>query len=296
MTCNDLSASTTRWGARLSHRTARGAAGDGAVPQFSRRAVLRGGMFATGGAAGSWLGARAWGWTRPDRLPINGGYAPTEDNSRLIKRGQVTSTFFVQTTHPVVALTFDDGPGPNWTPMVLDQLDEVEASATFFMVGEHLRANSRLVANRMERHEIGNHTWTHADLAEMDVNGALSQLTKTADEIRTVFGRDPTIMRPPWAHLGGSTVLAASKLSYDIVVWSRQMSPSRYANDTAGQVAAIVKNARPGDIILAHDVGDPRRLAGLKGVADIVRGLRDRGIEPVTVSRLLGVATPVTSI
>jgi peptidoglycan/xylan/chitin deacetylase (PgdA/CDA1 family) len=266
------------------------------VPHFSRRAVLRGGLFAAGGAAGSWLGERAWGWTRPHRLPINGGYAPTEDDNRLINRGQVTSTFFVQTTRPMVALTFDDGPAPNWTPMVLDQLDEVQASATFFMVGEHLQANAHLVVDRMERHEIGNHTWTHADLAQMDVAGALTQLTRTADEIRAVFGRDPTVMRPPWGHLAGSTVLAASKLNYDIVVWSREMSPDRYANDTAGQVAAIVENARPGDIILAHDVGDPHRLAGLKGVADIVRGLRDRGIEPVTVSRLLGMATPVSSV
>jgi peptidoglycan/xylan/chitin deacetylase (PgdA/CDA1 family) len=265
------------------------------MPHFSRRAVLRGGVVAAGGAAGTLLGEAAWGWTRPVRLPVNRGYTGMEDNSRLINRGQVMSTFFVRTSQKSVALTFDDGPGPNWTPMVLDQLDEVQASATFFMVGEHLRANAHLVADRMERHEIGNHTWTHADLAEMDVDGALAQLTRTADEIRSVFGRDPTVMRPPWARLTGSTVAAVSKLNYDIVVWNRAVSPSVYPNDTAGQVAALVETARPGDIILAHDVGPTQRLAGLKGIADIVRGLRERGIEPVTVSRLLGMAEPAPS-
>jgi peptidoglycan/xylan/chitin deacetylase (PgdA/CDA1 family) len=253
-------------------------------------------MLAAGGAAGTLLGQRAWSASQPRRLPIDGGYAPTEDDSRLINRGQVTTSFFVPTTQPMVALTFDDGPAKNWTPLVLDQLDEVNASATFFLVGEHLRANARIVADRMERHEIGNHTWTHADLAELDVNGALTQLARTADEIRTVFGRDTTLMRPPWAHLGGSTVLAASRMNYNIILWSLQMSSDRYAKNTSGQVAAIVSGARPGDIILAHDVGDPRRLAGLRGVADIVRGLRGRGIEPVTVSRLLGVTAPATSV
>jgi peptidoglycan/xylan/chitin deacetylase (PgdA/CDA1 family) len=217
------------------------------MPHFSRRAVLRGGVVAAGGAAGTLLGERAWGWTRPAAVPVDRGYTGMEYESRLINRGQVSTAFFVRTTRPSVALTFDDGPAQNWTPMVLDQLDEVQASATFFMVGAHLQANAHLVAERMDRHEIGNHTWTHADLAEMDAE------------------------------------------------WNRAVSPSVYPNDTAGQVAAIVKNARPGDIILAHDVGDAQRLVGLKGVADIVRGLRDRGIEPVTVSRLLAMAEPASS-
>jgi peptidoglycan/xylan/chitin deacetylase (PgdA/CDA1 family) len=266
------------------------------VSRLNRRAILRGGLVAIGGAAALVAAEDVRRELEPDRLPINGGYAPTEDHNNLITRGQVTSTFFVQTSEPVVALTFDDGPLPDWTPLVLDQLDEVSASATFFMVGQHLRANAHLVAHRMDRHEIGNHTWTHADLAEQDVDHALVQLTRTADEIRTVFGRAATIMRPPWGHLAGSTVLAASKLDYDIIVWSQQMHPDTYVNDTAGQVADIVQRSRSGDIILAHDVGDPRRLAGLRGISDIVRGLRTKGLEPVTVSHLLSVATAASRV
>lgn len=261
------------------------------MSRMDRRAILRGGLLAVGGAAALVVGEDVRREMAPDRLPIDGGYAPTEDHGNLITRGQVTSTFFVNTSEPVVALTFDDGPQPDWTPFVLDQLDEVSAPATFFMIGRQLRANASLVADRMDAHEIGNHTWTHVDLAEQNVDDALAQLTRTADEIRLVFGRDTAIMRPPWGHLAGSTVLAASKLNYDIIVWSQEMHPDTYANDTAGQVADIVGRARPGDIILAHDVGDPHRLAGLRGVGDIVRGLRAKGLEPVTVSHLLSLAT-----
>jgi peptidoglycan/xylan/chitin deacetylase (PgdA/CDA1 family) len=96
--------------------------------------------------------------------------------------------------------------------------------------------------------------------------------------------------------MAGSTVLAASRLNYDIIVWTKDMSSKTYANDTAGQVADIVNRARPGEIIVAHDVGDPRRLAGLRGIGDIVRGLRARGLEPVTVSQLLAAATPTSRL
>jgi peptidoglycan/xylan/chitin deacetylase (PgdA/CDA1 family) len=249
-------------------------------------------MLALGGAAALVAGDDIRRAIAPDRLPIDGGYAPTEDHRNLITRGQVTSTFFVAPSEPVVALTFDDGPQPDWTPLVLDQLEEVSAPATFFMIGRHLRANAGLVADRMDAHEIGNHTWTHADLAEQDVDGALAELTRTAEEIQEVFGRETAIMRPPWGHMAGSTVLAASKLNYDIIVWSQEMHPDTYANDTDGQVADVVARARAGDIILAHDVGDPHRLAGLRGIGDIVRGLRAKGLEPVTVSHLLSLATP----
>ena len=248
---------------------------------------MRGGLFAAGGAGAALVGVRVPGMVGPHRLPIDGGYAPTEDRGSLIKHGQVRTTFFVPTAEPVVALTFDDGPAPNWTPMVLDQLDEVDAPATFFMIGEHLQANAHLVADRMGRHEIGNHTWTHPDLAQHNVDDILAELTRSHAEIVATFGRAPTIMRPPYGHMGGSTLLAASTMGYDVVLWSEEMHPDQYLTNTQAQVDDIVAKAQPGAIILAHDVGDPHRLGGLKGIADIVRGLRARGFELKTVSDMM---------
>jgi len=252
---------------------------------------MRGGLMAAGGAGAAWLAPRVPRTWQPHRLPIDGGYAPTEDHGSMITHGQVNTTFFVPTQEPVIALTFDDGPAPHWTPMVLDQLDAVDAPATFFMIGEHLRANRSLVADRMARHEVGNHTWTHPDLAQQDVKGVLGELTRTHELISDVFGRPPTLMRPPWGHMGGSTLLAAANLGYNVILWSQEMHPGVFGSHTAGQVDDIVHNAKPGAIVLVHDVGDPSRLGGLKGIADIVRGLRDRGFRLVTVSDLVGAST-----
>ena len=260
------------------------------MSEINRRSLLRGGLFAAGGAGAAWAAVRVPHLWEPHRLPISGGYAPTEDHGNMITHGQVNTTFFVPTDEMVIALTFDDGPEPDWTPLVLDQLDAVDAPATFFMVGEHLRRNRHLVADRMARHEIGNHTWTHPDLAQQDVAGVLAQLGRTHDQIGEVFEREPTLMRPPYGHIGGSTLLAAANMGYDVVLWSQEMHPETFHDDTAAQVDDIVRHARPGGIVLIHDVGDPARLGGLRGIADIVHGLRGRGFRLVTVSELAGMA------
>jgi peptidoglycan/xylan/chitin deacetylase (PgdA/CDA1 family) len=204
----------------------------------------------------------------------------------------VETVWHAEVDSPLVALTFDDGPQPQWTPMVLDELDRVDAPATFFMIGEHLRANRGLVAGRLDRHEVGNHTWSHPDLAELDHRQVHDQLRRAEDEIVAATGTRPRVMRPPWGHLGGSTLLAANAMRYDVILWSQQMSPRTYGRDTAAQVANLVQGVRPGSIILAHDVGDPARLPGLRGVGDLVTGLRAAGLRLVTVSELMAARRP----
>lgn len=255
-----------------------------------RRSLLRGGLIAAGGAAATAVGMNAHRWLGPDRLPIGGGYAATADMPDWLRGGQVSTIWYVPTDERVVALTFDDGPAPRWTPMVLDLLDDVAAPATFFMVGRNLRAYRSLVAGRLDRHDVGNHTWTHADLAELDPDGVRAQITRTHGEIVDAIGREPSLLRPPWGHIAGSTLLAANALRYRLVLWSQEMQPALFAHDGAGQADDIARNARPGGIILAHDVGAANRLAGLRHVADIVTGLRARGFRLVTVSEMVALA------
>ena len=162
------------------------------------------------------------------------------------------------------------------------------------MVGDQLRRHRAVVRGRLDQHEVGNHTWTHADLARLDAKSVRSQLTRTHDQITDVVGRAPVLLRPPWGHLGGSTLLAADDLGYNVVLWSQQMQPARFAANVAAQVADIVDNARPGTIVLAHDVGDPNRLPGLQHLGDIVTGLRARGFRLVTVSQLLALRRSAT--
>ncbi|MEU8235011.1 polysaccharide deacetylase family protein [Actinoplanes sp. NPDC048967] len=265
----------------------------------SRRAVLRGGLLAVAGAGMGALGAgeipRWCGWDRP---PLGGGYAAAADTPAAARHADVTVRYYAETAEPVVALTFDDGPGPRWTPMVLDTLEAAGVPATFFMVGRNLREHAGLVRGRLDSHEVGNHSWSHDDLATLDLAGVTAELTRTHEVIHEVTGRAPTLMRPPYGHLGGSTLLAADSLGYDIVLWSQQMRERAFADDPDAQVRAIVDGVRPGDIVLAHDVGADRRLVALRRLGAMIEGLRARGFRFATVSELVATAagSPTTPL
>ncbi|MFC4106005.1 polysaccharide deacetylase family protein [Micromonospora zhanjiangensis] len=252
----------------------------------ARRRLLGGALVAAGGAVVGGAATALWPLLGPDRLPISGGYAPAGVARTWSPRGQVQVHWHVPTDEPLVALTFDDGPGP-WTPMVLDALDRADAPATFFMVGERLTRAPELVRGRLDRHEVGNHTWAHRDLAQLDEAGVRDQLTRTHDAIHRLLGRSPTLMRPPWGHLGGSTLTVVDELGYDVVMWSQQMRETMFQADPPAQVRDIVDNAKPGTIVLAHDVGGPDRLVALRQIGAFIDGFRARGLKPVTVSELL---------
>ncbi|HWS34948.1 MAG TPA: polysaccharide deacetylase family protein [Actinoplanes sp.] len=265
---------------------------------MNRRAAVRAALFTAGGVA---LGAtgvagvpKLLGWDRP---PVSGGYAAAADAPETLKAANLNVRYFVETAEPVVAFSFDDGPAPNWTPMVLDALDAAGVPATFFMVGGNLDKHADLVRDRMGRHEIGNHSWSHDDLATLDRAGVEDELGRTHDTIKRVFGRETTLLRPPYGHLGGSTVLAADRFGYDIVLWSHLMRERHFESDPAGQVRDIVDTVRPGSIILAHDVGKPHRLVALRGLAAMFAGLKARGFRFATVSELVALekrsVTPV---
>ncbi|MEU4241001.1 polysaccharide deacetylase family protein [Actinoplanes sp. NPDC026619] len=268
----------------------------GSMGRISRRGLFRGAGLAVVGAAVGAVGAsevpRWCGWDHP---PLSGGYAAAADNQGAVGRSSVNVRYFVETSRPLVALTFDDGPAPRYTPLFLDALEDVGVKATFFMVGRNVRDHADLVKDRLDGHEIGNHSWAHRDLATMDLASIQDDLRRTHAMIQNKLGRTPTIMRPPFGHLGGSTVLAADSMGYDLVLWDRQMHERQFVDDSAGQARDLVETARAGSIVLAHDVGDKRRLVALGALQDLVAGLKARGFEFVTVSELIAdAATGIT--
>src|SRR5690349_11873523 len=128
--------------------------------RISRRGMLRGvGLAAVGAAAGA-VGVsevpRLFGWDHP---PLSGGYASAADNLGAVATSSVHVRYFVETSRPFVALTFDDGPAPDYTPRFLDALDEAAIPATFFLVGANVRDHSALIRDRLGGHEVGNHSW-----------------------------------------------------------------------------------------------------------------------------------------
>ncbi|WP_244454108.1 polysaccharide deacetylase family protein [Micromonospora echinofusca] len=266
----------------------------GAVRWPGRRALLRrAALLTAGAAAGAVTFAETTRFT-DRRLPLGGGPASgtTGVGDQPPGDGGLRVVWRARTDRRQIALTFDDGPAPQWTPMVLDTLDRYRVPATFFLVGARVRAAAGLLRGRLDRHEVGNHTWAHHDLARMDADEIHRDLTRTHAVIAEVTGREPRLLRPPWGHLGGGTLHAAARLRYDVVLWSLQMRETAYPGDPAGHARHIVAGVRPGTILLAHDTGAATRLVALHGLPAIIDGLRGRGFEFVTVSALLAGESP----
>lgn len=199
---------------------------------------------------------------------------------------QVGVVWAVDTTAKKIALTFDDGPKPQWTPLALDVLADAKVPATFFMVGKHLRDHAEVIKGRMGPHEIGNHTWRHDDLSALGFEDARRTIERTHQIIEKVTGRTPTLLRPPWGKLGGTTLRVAAELDYDIILWSLLIQDRRLAHRPDELVRRTIQHAAPGMIVLGHDVGAPSRHVAMLQLPHIIRGLRDRGFDFVTVSEL----------
>ena len=262
-----------------------------------RRSVLRaltaGGALAGAGALGT-MGGVAAGGALDDAdampgTPVSALGVPTAGPWRP-SPAHVDVSWAVDTSQRLVALTFDDGPMPDWTPMVHDILDEARVPATFFMVGKRAVANARLIHGRMDRHAVGNHTWAHSDLSRMTHPQAQRAIHRAHTAITAVTGKEPRLLRPPLGNVGGTTLSAAGQLGYEIILWSLKMREAFLAHPPGRLVDYIVDSCEPGTILLAHDTGHRDRLVGIRGLPAMIKGLRARGFEFVTVPDLLAAA------
>jgi peptidoglycan/xylan/chitin deacetylase (PgdA/CDA1 family) len=183
-----------------------------------------------------------------------------------------------------VALTFDDGPHPDGTPLVLDALEGVQA--TFFLVGEQVERRPELAARiAAEGHAIGVHCFRHRNLLRLGPRAVRSDLERAAAAIADATGREPMLYRPPYGILNRAAVEEARRRGWRILLWSRQ------ANDWSGRATAqsiadrITENVEPGDVLLLHDAdfysaaGSWERTAA--ALPQILARLRARGLEPV---------------
>jgi peptidoglycan/xylan/chitin deacetylase (PgdA/CDA1 family) len=184
-----------------------------------------------------------------------------------------------------VALTFDDGPGP-YTEGILEALQHEHAHATFFVLGSLAHDNPDMVRELYAAGmQIGNHTWTHPQLARLGASKQQSELERTQVQIAKIIGVRPRFYRPPywsWNDLtireGGELGMIGVLFSVDTDDWERP--------GTEAIINAALK-AQAGDVIAFHDAGGDRSQT-VDAVASIVVGLRERGLEPVTLDKLYG--------
>ena len=189
-----------------------------------------------------------------------------------------------------IALTFDDGPNPSATPMLLDLLDRHKVRASFFLMGEHVRAFPAVAKEIATRgHVIGNHTDTHPKLTFLSPTRIQRELSRCDEAIEVATGLKPRWMRPPFGFRGPQLApIIRRRGKSAIVMWSR------WARDWKPQppepVINRLRDVRGGDIVLLHD-GDHRVLEGdrrhtVAALAHWLPRWKDAGIRFVTLDDL----------
>jgi peptidoglycan-N-acetylglucosamine deacetylase len=195
---------------------------------------------------------------------------------------------------PYIAMTFDDGPHATNTPKLLDMAAKRHIKLTFFVIGQCVEQNPALLRREVaEGHEIGNHTWSHPNLAKLSDDGVRTQLQQTEDIIVKTIGIKPKLMRPPYGELTKRQRQWVNRdFGYKIILWD--VDPVDWKRPGSNVVAQrIIAGARPGSIILSHDIHPPT-IAAMPQVFDT---LLAKGFKFVTVSELISHAqtspTPV---
>jgi len=190
-----------------------------------------------------------------------------------------------------VALTFDDGPSDPYTGEILDVLKEHDVKATFFLLGRNAEKYPDL-AQRIVRegHVIGNHSFSHSDMAFFFKRRSLREIDQAENSIFRITGVRPTLFRPPHGRYSPGLLKLTRAEGLLTVEWS--VSPKDWAQPSAAKIVKRVLNqVRNGSIILLHD-GHPdtepgNRLHTVMALPTLIAALRAEGYELVTVPELL---------
>jgi peptidoglycan/xylan/chitin deacetylase (PgdA/CDA1 family) len=212
------------------------------------------------------------------------------DQAIIVRRGTVYQGI---ASGKVVALTFDDGPSPIWTPKILDELKKENVKATFFMLGKHVEKYPS-IAKRVaeEGHEIGNHSYSHHIIISEKLDNLIKEIKNTERIIRNVTGRTTIYFRPPKAWINGKERAKIESLGYKAVLWTLN-SKDWVTFDDKYMVNYLIKNMQAGDIILFHDSGGAFSIEGgdrhetVKTIPLLIDKLRGEGYRFVTISELL---------
>ena len=182
---------------------------------------------------------------------------------------------------PVIALTFDDGPSGK-TPRLLDILETYNARATFFVVGNMIGGREELLAEMYAAgHEIGGHSWNHADLTELSRDSLYSQLSRTKYCIEAATGGNSSLMRPPYGATNGTVSSVAGSLGLSSVLWNIDTLDWMYL-DADKVYDVIMAEARNGRIVLCHDLYE----STVDAMERVIPALLKQGYQLVTVSEL----------
>lgn len=190
----------------------------------------------------------------------------------------------LKTKKNLVALTFDDGPNPKFTPKILDILKQNKIQATFFDIGNKMLKYPQIVKRQVkEGHLIGNHTFSHPDLILDSEKSIYKELEKTEKIIEAETGSRTYLFRPPKGLLDSQIFRAVQQFGYKIVLWG--VGVENHKLKTPQELASrVIANTHPGTIILAHD-GRLNRSKTILAIKIIIKELKKRGYKFVSLKK-----------
>lgn len=193
--------------------------------------------------------------------------------------------FFLGTLHAfaaekLVALTFDDGPSPQYTERLLDILKKNNVHATFFVIGKNAEKYPKIVAREhTEGHEIGSHTWSHPNLKNISQKKMEAERDKTDAIIKKITGETPKFLRPPY---GNENAKVRAVWNRPLINWSVDTLDWKYRSKKHN-IAAVNEQTKEGSIILFHDI----HKTSVDSIQSVIDNLKAKGYKFVTVSELL---------
>jgi peptidoglycan-N-acetylglucosamine deacetylase len=189
-----------------------------------------------------------------------------------------------------VALTFDDGPDPRFTPAILDALDRSGVKATFFFLGERAKAHPEIVKRAASGgHAVGSHSFGHAGPSKKTVRLIASDYQRGREAIEEIVGKNVQLFRPPYGTMTARSVLAMRRVGLKPWLWSAEASDWR-AGVSAEQLLRSLSTVSAGDIVLLHDgvadrgpgIGEDR-WATVEMIEQLVKTLTERGMTFITL-------------
>ncbi|MGI8904882.1 MAG: polysaccharide deacetylase family protein [Candidatus Sumerlaeaceae bacterium] len=189
-----------------------------------------------------------------------------------------------------VALTFDDGPHPEWTPKFIDLLRSKGVKATFFLIGPNIEKNSELAKLLVESgFEVANHTMTHPQFKGKPIEKVREEISRTNDIIKEITGvQQVNAFRPPFGQAPKLVQDVCQELGLKIITWNIDTDDWRATTKEDKMTSIVLSQVKDGSIILMHD----RTEKAYNTTVNIIDPIRAQGYEFVTVSELLGLKQP----
>lgn len=185
-----------------------------------------------------------------------------------------------------IALTFDDGPHPRYTKMILEILDKYNIKATFFVIGVNIENYPQTLKSIYEHgHEIGNHSYDHSSEKYIDSYHAEEEIKKCEALIYRELNIIPTVFRPPQGQYSKALENVAATNNYSIVLWNIDTKDWEH-NPATSIYKTVTQNVTGGDIILMHDYTSGKNTT-CDALELIIPDLLAKGYTFVTVSELI---------